>query len=129
MANNWSMLASYRWSRLRGNFEGFYENLTANPILESRRCSISRTNDPTYSALGAAPVPGISATLAMRMASSRSTGRTGLNLNRQLPVPGLNIGVGVNIASGMPLTPLADNGRMARPAKFRRAARLRHPDR
>ena len=25
-ANNWSLMASYRWSQLKGNYEGFFRN-------------------------------------------------------------------------------------------------------
>src|SRR4029079_15866103 len=50
MANNWSVLASYRYSRLRGNFEGFYrdDNGQSDPGISS--LYDFPTNDPTYSA-------------------------------------------------------------------------------
>ena len=46
-ANNWSVLASYRWSRLRGNFEGFYrdDNGQSDPGISS--LYDFPTNDPT----------------------------------------------------------------------------------
>jgi len=49
MANNWSMIASYRWSQLRGNFEGFYreDNGQSDPGISS--LYDFPTNDPTYS--------------------------------------------------------------------------------
>src|SRR5207248_3556432 len=52
LANNWSMLASYRWSRLRGNFEGFYrdDNGQSDPGITS--LYDFPTNDPTYTSLG-----------------------------------------------------------------------------
>ena len=48
MANNWSVIASYRWSRLRGNFEGFYrdDNGQSDPGISS--LYDFPTNDPTY---------------------------------------------------------------------------------
>src|SRR6185295_5986635 len=37
LANNWSVMASYRYSRLRGNFEGFYreDNGQSDPGISS----------------------------------------------------------------------------------------------
>ena len=51
-SNNWSMLASYRWSRLRGNFEGFYrdDNGQSDPGITS--LYDFPTNDPSYTAIG-----------------------------------------------------------------------------
>src|SRR6266567_3628856 len=47
------MLASYRWSRLRGNFEGFYreDNGQSDPGITS--LYDFPTNDPSYTAIGA----------------------------------------------------------------------------
>jgi hypothetical protein len=52
LADNWSMLASYRWSRLRGNFEGFYrdDNGQSDPGITS--LYDFPTNDPSYTAIG-----------------------------------------------------------------------------
>ena len=48
------MLASYRWSRLRGNFEGFYreDNGQSDPGISS--LYDFPTNDPTYTSIGTA---------------------------------------------------------------------------
>ena len=51
--NNWSLQASYRWSRLLGNFEGFYreDNGQSDPGITS--LFDFPTNDPSYTAIGA----------------------------------------------------------------------------
>ena len=53
-SNNWSMLASYRWSRLHGTFEGFYreDNGQSDPGITS--LYDFPTNDPSYASIGAA---------------------------------------------------------------------------
>src|SRR5205814_9548664 len=50
--NNWSAVASYRWSRLRGNFEGFYrdDNGQSDPAITS--LYDFPTHDPSYTAIG-----------------------------------------------------------------------------
>lgn len=52
LANNWSFLGSYRWSRLRGNFEGFYrsDNNQSDPAITS--LFDFPTNDPSYTQIG-----------------------------------------------------------------------------
>src|SRR5205823_11034834 len=111
MSDNWYVIASYRWSRLRGNFEGFYreDNGQSDPGISS--LYDFPTNDPTYVSLG------------------RSLGYEGDirflgDANGILPLDrphqgkifgnylfpwGLNVGVGLNVSSGKPLTPLAPN--------------------
>ncbi len=51
-ANNWGVQASYRWSRLRGTFEGFYrdDNGQSDPGITS--LFDFPTNDPSYTAIG-----------------------------------------------------------------------------
>ena len=78
LGDNWSALASYRWSRLRGNFEGFYrdDNGQSDPGITS--LYDFPTNDPSYTAIG---VPqfgyrGDIRFLGDRTASCRSIGRT-----------------------------------------------------
>ncbi|HUL76679.1 MAG TPA: TonB-dependent receptor [Vicinamibacteria bacterium] len=52
LSRSWSLLGSYRWSRLRGNFEGFYrsDNGDSAPVLGS--LFDFPTNDPSYSQIG-----------------------------------------------------------------------------
>jgi hypothetical protein len=110
-ADRWSLLTSYRWSRLRGNFEGFYrdDNGQSDPGITS--LYDFPTNDPSYTAIGV-PQFGYSGDI-------RNLGQTGiLPLDRPqqfkafgsyvLPA-GLTVGLGFNVASGAPLTPLAAN--------------------
>jgi hypothetical protein len=111
LANNWSVLASYQWSRLRGNFEGFYrdDNGQSDPGITS--LYDFPTNDASYTAIGV-PQFGYSGDI-------RYLGQTGiLPLDRPQQFKafgnyvfpkGLNIGVGFNVVSGAPLTPLAAN--------------------
>jgi hypothetical protein len=104
-------MVSYRWSRLRGNFEGFYrdDNGQSDPGWTSMYDF--PTNDPSYTAIGARQF-GYEGDI-------RYLGEVGiLPLDRPHQVKafgsyawsyGLNLGVGVNLGSGKPLTPLAAN--------------------
>ena len=53
LSDNWAIQASYRWSRLRGTFEGFYrdDNGQSDPGISS--LYDFPTNDPSYTAIGA----------------------------------------------------------------------------
>jgi hypothetical protein len=108
LSNRWSALTSYRWSRLRGNFEGFYrdDNGQSDPGISS--LYDFPTNDPIYSTFYG-PSSG----------DIRFLGQDGiLPLDRPHQVKvygnylfdmGLNVGVGLNFSSGKPLTALAAN--------------------
>ena len=52
VADHWSVMTSYRWSRLRGNFDGFYrdDNGQSDPGWTS--LYDFPTNDPSYTAIG-----------------------------------------------------------------------------
>src|SRR5206468_1418439 len=111
MANNWGVVASYRYSRLRGNFEGFYrdDNGQSDPGISS--LYDFPTNDPTYTSIGTAlGYPGDIRFLGDpngilpldRPQQGKVFG------NYSFPF-GLNLGIGVNVSSGKPLTPLAPN--------------------
>ena len=107
LANNWSLTASYRYSKLRGNFEGFYrdDNGQSDPGISS--LYDFPTNDPTYAPFyGGGPSSG----------DIRYLGQVGpLPLDRphqgklygSYDVRGLNLGVGLNLSSGKPLTEFA----------------------
>jgi hypothetical protein len=109
--NNWSMMASYRYSKLRGNFEGFYrdDNGQSDPGITS--LYDFPTNDPSFT--------GIGGTQFGFLGDIRFLGQSGpLPLDRphQVKVFGtytalksLNLGVALNLSSGKPLTPLASN--------------------
>jgi len=116
-ANNWQANASYRWSRLRGTFEGFYrdDNGQSDPGITS--LYDFPTNDPTYTSIGG-PEFGY-------LGDIRFLGQSGiLPLDRPHQVKiygnyafpmGLSIGLGYTGTVGKPLTELAalapyDNG-------------------
>ena len=87
MANNWSALASYRWSRLRGNFEGFYrdDNGQSDPGITS--LYDFPTNDPSYT-VDRRPQFGrraTSASSAPRTGFCRSIARTRENCSATTP--------------------------------------------
>ena len=110
--NNWTALASYRWSRLRGNFEGFYrdDNGQSDPGITS--LYDFPTNDPSYTAIG---VPQFGYQGDIRFLGDKN-GILPLDRPHQVKVfgnylfpAGLSLGVGVDLSSGAPLTPLAAN--------------------
>src|SRR5262245_3502637 len=108
---NWTMLSSYRWSRLRGNFEGFYrdDNGQSDPGITS--LYDFPTNDPTYTSIGAAQFG--------YRGDIRFLGQSGiLPLDRAHQVKifgnyafpmGLSLGIGYTGTVGKPLTALAAN--------------------
>jgi len=110
--NRWGIQASYRWSRLWGTYEGFYrdDNGQSDPGITS--LFDFPTNDPSYVALGRQ--------FGYR-GDIRFLGRAGagpLPLDRPHQVKlfgnyafdmGLNVGAGINLSSGRPLTALAAN--------------------
>jgi hypothetical protein len=111
LANNWSALASYRWSRLRGNFEGFYrdDNGQSDPGISS--LYDFPQNDPTYTSVG---VPQFGFQGDIQFLGSPD-GILPLDRTHQIKLVGnymfhdLNLGVGFNASSGAPLTPLTTN--------------------
>ena len=125
---NWSAMASYRYSRLRGNFEGFYrdDNGQSDPGISS--LYDFPTNDPTYTSIGD-PLRlsrATSGTSATRTASCRSTGRTRSRCTATTcSAMGLNLGVNLNLSSGKPLTPMAANPNYTNAGDSGGRARLR----
>jgi hypothetical protein len=107
--SNWNTMSSYRWSRLRGNFEGFYrdDNGQSDPGISS--LYDFPTNDPSYS-----PFYGPSFGDIRYLGADNGI----LPLDRPHQVKlygnyaftnGLNLGAGINLSSGKPLTPMASN--------------------
>jgi outer membrane receptor protein involved in Fe transport len=110
--SKWSTMASYRWSRLRGNFEGFYrdDNGQSDPGISS--LYDFPTNDPTYTSIGGAQFgyPG-----DIRFLGA-ANGILPLDRPHQIKLNGnylfrnaLNLGVNVNLSSGRPLTAMDAN--------------------
>ncbi|MGE3273643.1 MAG: TonB-dependent receptor [Vicinamibacterales bacterium] len=106
---NWLMTASYRYSRLRGNYEGFFreDNGQSDPGITS--LYDFPTNDPSYTAIGG--------TQFGYLGDIRYLGQSGiLPLDRPHQVKiygnyafnnGLALGVAANFTSGKPLTAMA----------------------
>ncbi|MGH9334631.1 MAG: TonB-dependent receptor domain-containing protein, partial [Vicinamibacteria bacterium] len=112
VSNNWGLFASYRWSRLYGNFEGFFrsDNGQSDPGITS--LFDFPTNDPTYVAL--APVFGFRGDI--RLQGELGAGRLPNDREHQIKAystysfdNGLGLGIGLLVGSGKPLTPLASN--------------------
>lgn len=112
-SNKWGLIASYRYSKLRGNFEGFFrsDNGQSDPSITS--LFDFPTNDPSYTSIG---VPRFG-----YQGDIRFQGNTlgegvlpndrphQLKLYGNFTVGGLNLGLGFNAGSGRPLTALAAN--------------------
>jgi hypothetical protein len=105
---NWTGAASYSYSRLRGNFEGFYrdDNGQSDPAISS--LYDFPTNDPTY----VANFPG-SGNIQLL---GDPNGILPLDRPNKIKLygnysftNGLNVGVNVRLNSGKPLTPMAAN--------------------
>jgi hypothetical protein len=111
LANNWSGMASYRWSRLRGNYEGFYrdDNGQSDPGISS--LYDFPQNDPTYTSIGV-PQQGFQGDIRYL---GDPNGILPLDRPHQIKLYGnyvmgnLNLGLGFNGSSGAPLTPLTAN--------------------
>ena len=111
--NNWGLQASYRWSRLYGTFEGFFrnDNGQSDPAITS--LFDFPTNDPSYAAIG---VPEFGFRGDIRYLGSAGAGPLPTDRPHQVKVYGnysmnwgLNLGAGVTLGSGIPLTALAAN--------------------
>jgi len=112
-SNNWALFASYRWSRLRGTFEGFFrdDNGQSDPGITS--LYDFPTGDPTYTEIG---VPQYGFTGDIRYLGDLGAGPLPLDKTHQVKFfttyafdMGLSTGFGLNIGSGSPLTALAAN--------------------
>jgi hypothetical protein len=109
LAHHWSLVGSYRYMRLRGNFEGFFrdDNGQSDPGITS--LYDFPTNDPSFTAVGG--------TTYGYQGDIRILGQSGiLPLDRphQFKVfpnvtldNGLSFGLNLYLGSGKPLTPLA----------------------
>jgi hypothetical protein len=112
-SNNWSLVASYRWSKLQGNFEGFFR-------------SDNGQSDPSISSLFDFPSndPGFTSVMAPRFGYQGDIRYQGCALGcgtlpndrtHQVKLYGnrtwgaLNVGLGFNAGSGKPLTGLYAN--------------------
>lgn len=112
-AENWMLNASYRFSRLRGTYEGFFreDNGQSDPGLTS--LFDFPTNDPSYTAIG---VPQFGYQGDIRFLGELGEGPLPLDRPHDFKVSGnytfdmgLNLGVRFITTSGKPLTALAAN--------------------
>jgi outer membrane receptor for ferrienterochelin and colicin len=112
--NRWGLQASYTWSRLYGTFEGFYreDNGQSDPGITS--LYDFPTNDPSYTAIGGQPPYNFLGDI--RYLGSLGAGPLPLDRPHVIKAfgnytfdMGLNLGVGVTMNSGAPLTELASN--------------------
>jgi hypothetical protein len=112
-SGSWSLFASYRWSRLRGNFEGFFrsDNGQSDPALTS--LFDFPTNDVSYTEIGS-PMFGFEGDIRYQ-GTTLGEGRLPNDRPHQLKVYGtytwrdLNLGVGFTAGSGRVMTALAAN--------------------
>ena len=112
-SNNWSFLASYRWSKLSGNFEGFYRNDNGQSDPSITSLFDFPTNDVSYTSIGV-PQFGYSGDVRY-LGTTLGTGRLPNDRTHQFKVYGnytfgdLNAGMGLFMSSGTPLTRTAAN--------------------
>ena len=111
LANNWSLTSSYRWSRLTGNFEGFFRNDNGQSDPGITSLYDYPTNDPTYTAIG---TPQFGYAGDIRYLGTAGNGPLPLDRTHDIKLygtydfaMGLNLSLGVELESGAPLTALA----------------------
>jgi hypothetical protein len=112
-SDNWSLMASYRWSKLSGLYEGAYRNDNAQSDPSITSLFDFPTNDLSYSAIG---VPQFGyrgdiryqgCTLGCGVLPNDRTHQAKLYGNYSFS--SLNLGLGVQAGTGIPLTNLAAN--------------------
>jgi len=112
-SDNWSLIGSYRWSDLTGNFEGFFrsDNGQADPGITS--LFDFPTNDPSFTADGTrlfgwrGDIRYQGTTLGEGVLPNNRPHQFKLYANRTFG--SLNAGLAVNVGSGRHLTALASN--------------------
>ncbi len=110
-ANRWSLTSSYRWSRLTGNFEGFFRNDNGQSDPGISSLYDYPTNDPTYATIGAAQ---FGYTGDIRFLGSAGNGPLPLDRTHDVKAygtyafdMGLSLSAGLEVQSGAPLTAFA----------------------
>jgi hypothetical protein len=113
LANRWSLTSSYRWSRLTGNFEGFFRNDNGQSDPGISSLYDFPTNDPTYATLGR-EVLGFNGDI--RFLGNAGNGPLPLDRTHDIKLygsyafdNGVNLALGMEFESGAPLTALAAN--------------------
>jgi hypothetical protein len=112
-AHNWALIASYRWSKLRGNFEGSYRNDNQQADPSNTSLFDFPINDPSYTAIGA-PRFGYQGDIRYQ-GCALGCGELPNDRTHQLKIYGnytfksLNVALGINAGSGRVLTGLFAN--------------------
>jgi hypothetical protein len=126
-ADNWSLLASYRWSRVWGNYEGFFRNDNGQGAPAQSSLYDFPTNDPSYTAIG---VPQYGFRGDIRYLGELGEGPLPTDRPHLLKVygtyafdAGLSLGCGLTAGSGRPLTPMAANPATSRRGEIPEAPR------
>ena len=111
LAGNWSLTSSYRYSRLTGNFEGFFRNDNGQSDPGISSLYDYPTNDSTYAEIGG-PLFGYSGDI--RYLGTAGNGPLPLDRAHDIKVYGtygfaigLHVSVGLELESGAPLTAFA----------------------
>jgi Carboxypeptidase regulatory-like domain/TonB dependent receptor/TonB-dependent Receptor Plug Domain len=110
LAKNWSLISSYRWSRLTGNFEGFFRNDNGQSDPGISSLFDYPTTDPTYTSIG---VPQFGYLGDIRFLGAAGNGPLPLDRTHDVKLYGsyavhdLNLALGVELESGAPLTAFA----------------------
>jgi hypothetical protein len=111
LADNWSLISSYRWSRLTGSFEGFFRNDNGQSDPGISSLYDYPTDDPTYATIGADQF-GFAGDI--RYLGAAGEGPLPLDRTHDIkvygtysPARGLNVSLGLQVQSGAPLTALA----------------------
>jgi hypothetical protein len=111
-SGGWSLQSSYTWSRLWGNFEGFFRNDNGQSDPGITSLFDFPTNDPTYVSLGRA----LGFRGDIRYLGTAGNGplpndrtHTGKLFGNRQWANGANVGVAFQIQSGEPLTAFAAN--------------------
>jgi hypothetical protein len=110
-SGRWSLVGSYRYSKLEGTYEGFYRNDNGQPNPAISSMFDYPTNDPSYTEVGV-PVYGFGGDI--RYLGALGAGPLPNDRPHQLKLWGsynvaeaLNLGAGLWATSGRPLTPFA----------------------
>ena len=109
---DFSLFASYRYSRLYGNFEGNFRSDNGQSAPGITTLFDFPTNDPTYSSVGG---PEFGYRGDIRFLGALGAGRLPNDREHQVKLFGnclvgdLNIGMGLTLGSGRPLTELNSN--------------------
>lgn len=124
-AKRWSLVASYRWSRLEGNYEGYYrsDNDQANPAITG--IFDFPPDDPSYTEIGV-PEYGFRGDIRYLAESdllpNDRTHQAKL-FGSYLFDAGFGVGASLLVSSGRPLTPMAASPVYDRPGEIPEAPR------